>query len=111
MKRFLVLAVVFIVAASAWLILDADPDGRQELVDRITNAFGGEEEAEPVAPNWGDVATKVGEFAEEERALREVLNPAFGGETPEGDVPPAEDADNAAADGADAEAVDTPDGP
>lgn len=81
MRRFLILGSVSVVAIVGWLLLDADPEGRQELVDRIGDAFGGDaEEAEPATPNWGDVATKVGEFAEEERALRSVLNPAFGGE-------------------------------
>lgn len=88
MRRFLVLGAVFIVAAMAWLLLDADPDGRRELVDRITNAFSSPEE-EPPAPNWGDVATKVGEFTEEERALREALNPAFGASLPAEESPPA----------------------
>jgi hypothetical protein len=77
MRRFLVLAVAFTIGAVAWILLDADPEGRQELVDRIANAFNGTEEAPP--PNWGDVATKVGEFTDEERALREALNPALAG--------------------------------
>jgi hypothetical protein len=77
MRRYVVLTGVFVVAAAAWLLLDADPDGRQELVDRITSAFSAQEE-ESAPPNWGDVATKVGEFTEEERQLREVLNPALG---------------------------------
>ena len=79
MRRFWVLTVVIGVGVVGWLLLDADPEGRQELVDRITNAFSGGEETPP--PNWGDVATKVGEFTEEERGLREVLNPAFGGDS------------------------------
>ena len=77
MRRFWVLTIVIGVGVIAWLLLDADPEGRQELADRIANAFGATEEAPP--PNWGDVATKVGEFTEEERQLRETLNPAFGG--------------------------------
>lgn len=75
MRRFLILTVAFTVGAVAWIILDADPEGRQELFDRIANAINGTEEAP--APNWGDVATKVGEFTDEERALRAVLNPAI----------------------------------
>jgi len=76
-RRFWLLTMVFAVGAVGWLLLDADPEGRQDLVDRITNAFSGE--AAP-PPNWGDVATKVGEFTEEERELRAVLNPALTGE-------------------------------
>ena len=84
MRRFVVLTVLFSVATMAWLLLDADPEGRRDLVDRITNAFTDEEVAPP--PNWGDVATKVGEFTEEERALREALNPPLGAAAP---TPPA----------------------
>ncbi len=78
MRRFWLLAVVIGLGAVGWLLLDADPEGRQALLDRLANAFGGAEET--ARPNWGDVATKVGEFTEEERALREALNPALGGE-------------------------------
>ncbi len=81
MRRFLVLAVTFTIGAVAWIILDADPEGRQALFDRIAHAFNGTEEAP--APNWGDVATKVGEFTDEERALRAVLNPAIDEAAPE----------------------------
>ena len=78
MRRGLVLAAVLVVGALAWVLLDADPDGRQELVDRLANAFGADTEEAP-PPNWGDVATKVGEFTEADRELREVLNPALEG--------------------------------
>ena len=80
MRRFALLTLVFGIGAVGWLLLDADPEGRQELVDRITNAFSGGDETAP--PNWGDVATKVGEFADEERELREILDPALGAESP-----------------------------
>jgi hypothetical protein len=76
MRRFWILAVLIGVGAIGWLLLDADPEGRRALFDRLADAFGGGEEA--AAPNWGDVATKVGEFTAEERALREALNPALG---------------------------------
>ena len=89
MRRYLVLGAVFVVAVMGWLILDADPEGRQDLVDRISNAFSDPDEA-PAAPNWGDVATKVGEFTEEERSLRDVLDPAFGEEIPADEIPSAE---------------------
>ena len=84
MRRGIVFGTLIAVGALGWVLLDADPDGRQELVDRITNAFTDEREP-PLPPNWGDVATKVGEFAEEERTLREALNPSIGAEpTPPG---------------------------
>jgi hypothetical protein len=82
-RRFWLPAVVIGIGAVGWLLLDADPEGRQALFDRLADAFGGAEETTP--PNWGDVATKVGEFTEEERALRAVLNPALGGEPASGE--------------------------
>lgn len=88
-RRAIVLGVAFAVGAVGWIILDADPEGRQALVDRLANAFGGGPE-ETAPPNWGDVATKVGEFTEADRELREVLNPALagGGEAASGSPPP-----------------------
>jgi hypothetical protein len=83
MRRFWILAVAIGIGAVGWLLLDADPEGRQALFDRLADVFGGAEET--AAPNWGDVATKVGEFTEEERALREALNPAFGAEPAAGE--------------------------
>ena len=66
--------IFYFVGGLAWLILDADPEGREQLWNEVTGIFDGEEDR---APNWGDVATKVGEFTDEERALREALNPAI----------------------------------
>ena len=74
MRRAVVLALLIAVGGLAWLILDADPEGREQLWNEVTGLFDGEEDR---APNWGDVATKVGEFTNEERALREALNPAI----------------------------------
>lgn len=75
-KRTVALVAVFAIGGLGWVLLDADPDGRQALADRLANVFGaGPEETAP--PNWGDVATKVGEFAEADRELRDVLNPAL----------------------------------
>ncbi len=75
MRRAVVFAIVISVGVVAWLLLDADPEGRAELWARITGVFTGGEATEPEPPNWGDVANKAGEFAEGNRALREVLNP------------------------------------
>jgi hypothetical protein len=85
MRRAIAFGVVIVVGVLAWLILDADPEGRQQLWNEVTGIFNGGEEQR--APNWGDVATKVGEFTNEERALREALNPAIGIE-PEAAPPP-----------------------
>jgi hypothetical protein len=74
MRRAVVFGLLIVAGALAWLILDADPEGREQLWNEVTGIFGAEEDR---APNWGDVATKVGEFTEEERALRQALNPAI----------------------------------
>jgi hypothetical protein len=75
MRRAVVFGLLIAVGGLAWLILDADPEGREQLWNEVTGIFNGG--AEERAPNWGDVATKVGEFTGEERALREALNPAI----------------------------------
>lgn len=72
MRRSVAVILVAAVILGIWWIVE---DGR--LRDRIAEAT-----AEPPRANWGDVAGKVGEFAEEERALREtigVLQPATNG--------------------------------
>jgi hypothetical protein len=74
MRRTVVLGLLIAVGGLGWLILDADPEGREQLWNEVTGIFDGEEDR---APNWGDVATKVGEFTAEERALREALTPAI----------------------------------
>jgi hypothetical protein len=76
MRRIAAVVLVAAVILGIWWVVE---DGR--LSDRIAEAT-----AEPPRANWGDVAGKVGEFAEEERALREtigVLQPATNGSEPE----------------------------
>jgi hypothetical protein len=58
MRRAIVITVILGLGIVGWVILDADPDGRAELWDEVTGWFGGNDEP---APNWGDVAVKVGE--------------------------------------------------
>lgn len=73
----LVLVFVGVVAAlAAWLSLDANSTARQRLADfwhQTTVLFGADPEP-PRGANWGDVAAKIGEFATEERGLRQILN-------------------------------------
>lgn len=76
MRRSVAVVLVAAVILGIWWIVE---DGR--LRDRIAEAT-----AEPPRANWGDVAGKVGEFAEEERALREtigVLQPGANESEPE----------------------------
>lgn len=73
-RRSLVLAGAFAVGAVAWLIIDADSSTRDDVAgvwNRFTAFLGGEDDP----PNWGDVAERVGTFADEERELREALDP------------------------------------
>jgi len=92
--RTIVVGAVVVVAIGAFVLLDADREGREELWNRVTTAFGGEREPAAV-PNWGDVADRIGQFTDEERALRQVLNPAVPVEGPQPEaqaVTPAVDA-------------------
>ncbi|MCC6734718.1 MAG: hypothetical protein IT534_01160 [Bauldia sp.] len=84
--RALVVTGLVVVAVGTYVLLDADPEGRAELWNRVTTAFGAEQEPEAV-PNWGDVAERIGQFTDEERALREVLTPAAPPETPPAEAP------------------------
>ncbi len=76
MRRSVAVILVAAVILGIWWVVE---DGR--LRERIAEAT-----AEPPGANWGDVAGKVGEFADEERALREtigVLQPGANGSEPE----------------------------
>lgn len=76
-RRIVILGTLLVVGAAAFVILDADRAGTEDLWSRVTAIFRGSAEPPP-EPNWGDVATRIGEFTDEERALREVLNPVPG---------------------------------
>ena len=43
-KRTLVVGAVVVVAVGAYVLLDADQQGRADLWNRVTTAFGGEPE-------------------------------------------------------------------
>lgn len=72
--------VVFFAIAGLWLVVNGYWDGRRGL-DEVGHYLGFDRVADD-APNWGDVAAKIGELAEERGVLRE-------GFEPEGE-PPAE---------------------
>ncbi len=73
--------LVLILAAAAfvgWVALDRDSGARERLAavwDDVRGMFGADTAPAP-GPNWGDVAERVGDFAKEEKGLREVLRPA-----------------------------------
>ena len=87
-RRTIVVGALVVVAIGGFVLLDADREGREELWNRVTTAFGGEQEPEAV-PNWGDVAERIGQFTDEERALREGLTPAVPVEGPQPETPAA----------------------
>ena len=70
MRRLLIVAVVAVAATGAWWLAE-DGNLRRHLShfgsEVLMRAGGGP------PPSWGDVAAKVGEFAEEERDLKRVV--------------------------------------
>jgi len=70
MRRLIVVAVVAAAATGAWWLAE---DGN---LRRHLSHFGSEMLARAGAgptPGWGDVAAKIGEFADEERDLKRAV--------------------------------------
>ena len=70
MRRLVIVAAVAVVATGAWWLAE---DGN---LRRHVSQFGSEVLARASggpAPSWGDVAAKVGEFADEERDLKRAV--------------------------------------
>ena len=70
MRRLVIVAVVAVAATGAWWLAE---DGN---LRRHLSHFGNEVLARAGGgppPSWGDVAAKVGEFADEERDLKRVV--------------------------------------
>lgn len=78
MRRIVAVVLAATVILGIWWVAE---DGR--LSDRIAEAT-----REPPGANWGDVAGKVGEFAEEERALRESIGGLPPGGNGDGEATP-----------------------
>lgn len=70
MQRLLLAGAVAVATLGMWWLMGAGGlEGRLAgLGDRIAEQIG-----DGQAPNWGDVADKVGEFAREERGLKETV--------------------------------------
>jgi hypothetical protein len=92
--RKVLLFVAVVAAVAAWLSFDRESSARQrlgELWAGVQSMFAGEP-GKADSYNWGDVAEKVGEFAREERGLREVLGPGRESEpAPAAEAPAAAD--------------------
>ena len=70
--------VAFFVILGGWAAIESSPTARSragEFWDATVGLFNGGEPPASARPNWGDVAAKVGEFAQEERDLRRVIAP------------------------------------
>jgi hypothetical protein len=87
MRRLLIVGLVAVAATGAWWLAE-DGNLRRHLSrfgnEMLARAGGGP------PPSWGDVAAKVGEFADEERDLKRVVgdgqvapDPAAPGPAPE----------------------------
>ena len=80
MRRLLLIVAVVALTAGIWFV--ADEQGfRQKLGafgDAVAERTGGGD-----APSWGDVADKVGAFAEEERDLKTTVGGIGAGPEPD----------------------------
>jgi hypothetical protein len=66
LRRVWLIAGIAVVIIGAWWLAE---DGG---FDRLSRLGGGSDRPQP---SWGDVAGKVGEFAQEERDLQNAINP------------------------------------
>lgn len=85
MRRLLIVAAVAVAATGAWWLAE-DGNLRRHLSrfgnEVLMRAGGGP------PPSWGDVAAKVGEFAEEERDLKRVVGGSVAPDPPAVGPPP-----------------------
>jgi hypothetical protein len=84
-RRLIIVAVVAVAATGAWWLAE-DGNLRRNLSqlgsEMLMRAGVGP------APSWGDVAAKVGEFAEEERDLKRVVGGSVAPDPPAADPAP-----------------------
>ena len=76
-------AVVAVIAGSAWLALGKDAT-REKVIRSVTDVANRAVGAKAPAGNWGDVAKKIGDFAAEERGLKDSVNRAETAQPPIG---------------------------
>ena len=75
-RRWRILALL-VVVGGAWLIFGKDAT-RDRIVNSVAAVADRAVSARPTEANWGDVAKKIGEFASEERGLRDSVGRAEG---------------------------------
>lgn len=66
---------VVVIASGAWLAFGKDAT-RERVIRSVADFAGRATTGKPSEANWGDVAKKIGDFAAEERGLRDRVNHA-----------------------------------
>jgi len=66
---------VVVIAGGAWLALGKDAT-REKVIRSVADLAGRAVAGKPSEANWGDVAKKIGDFAAEERGLKNSVNRA-----------------------------------
>jgi hypothetical protein len=73
-SRWGVLAIALAVAAS-WLVFSQDP-ARERIIRSVGDLASRAVTSRSADPNWGDVAKRIGDFAAEERGLKDSVGRA-----------------------------------
>ncbi len=77
------MVAVAVIVAGAWLALGKDAT-REKLIRSVTDITNRAVGTKATDANWGDVAKKIGDFAAEERGLRDSVNRAETAQPPIG---------------------------
>jgi len=64
---------VFVLAGGVWLAFGKDAT-REKVIRSVTDLAGRTVASKTSEANWGDVAKKIGDFAAEERGLKDSVN-------------------------------------
>jgi hypothetical protein len=65
--------VAVLVIAGGWLVFSKDPT-RERVIHSVADLANRAVTSKAVDANWGDVAKKIGDFASEERGLKDSVN-------------------------------------
>jgi len=66
--------VAFLVFVAFWQVIAEVSQGHSEVGHFFARVFGDDGRVRDDAPNWGDVAKKIGELSAERAALRQGLD-------------------------------------
>ena len=81
--RRAVLVAALVGVGAGWLAFGKDAT-RERLVNSVSDLAGRAVGSKPSQANWGDVAKKIGDFAAEERGLRDNVSRAEAAQPPPG---------------------------